>query len=499
MPLVRSHLAVIALTALALAGAIGCSPSHRPGLPPGSPFAEAEAPATSLFSHGVAIGDLSSRSVVLWVRTDGPAKITVEYGPMTSESEPGPREFHATHHRSDARETDAVRDYTLTIALADLRPATAYGFRITAVPLSTQPVAHPGPAVRAEEVTGRFTTLADPPAHGPIRFGWSADLGGQARCRDTAAGYPIFDVARLFPMEFFLLLGDTIYADEICSAPSNAPGSEFTATTLETYRAKHRYQRGSPALQRFLATVPVFVVWDDHEVRNNFSGPFEAKMPVGRQALFDYWPIRQDPADPHRLYRRIQAGATLDVFILDTRQYRSRNGDADGPGKTMLGETQLIWLLDGLAQSTATWKVIASSVPLSVSKEGPLHTPGNDGWANGADGTGFETELTRIADWIASRHIRNVVWLAADVHFVQANVYDVDGDGRADFHEFVAGPLSAASGRMVPPRSPFRIRTLVHEGGYWNFGRVMADEKNFEVTIIDEAGRQRFFHRVVAQ
>jgi alkaline phosphatase D len=165
----------------------------------------------------------------------------------------------------------------------------------------------------------------------------------------------------------------------------------------------------------------------------------------------------------------------------------------------MLGETQLTWLLEGLAQSTATWKVIASSVPLSVPKEGPLHTPGNDGWANGADGTGFETELKRIADSIVSQRIRNVVWLAADVHFVQANMYDVDGDGQTDFHEFVAGPLSAASGRMVPPRSPFHIRTVVHEGGYWNFGRVVADEQYFEVTIVDGAGRQRFFHRVAAQ
>jgi alkaline phosphatase D len=167
--------------------------------------------------------------------------------------------------------------------------------------------------------------------------------------------------------------------------------------------------------------------------------------------------------------------------------------------KTMLGEAQLKWLLEGLEHSSATWKVIASSVPLSVPKGGPPHEPGNDGWAGGPDGTGFETELKIIAERILSRQIRNVVWLTADVHFVQANAYDADRDGAPDFHEFVAGPLSAASGRLVGVRSPFAVRTLLTEGGYLNFGKVRVDTTSFEVTIIDDVGKTRFRHRVVAR
>jgi alkaline phosphatase D len=499
MHLLHRPIRVLAAVGFVLSG-IGCSASHLPGLPPGSPFAETET-RHSLFSHGLAIGDVSSHSAVLWLRTDGPARVSLDYGPLISGSQPDAQAFQTADHQPAAYETIAARDYTLTIALDHLHPATAYGFRITAVPLGIQSESQGTTEKpwKMETVTGRFRTLSEAPAREAVQFGWSADLGGQAYCRDTVAGYPIFDVALQFPMDFFLLLGDTIYADEICPTPPNAPGSNFTATTLEAYQAKHRYQRGSAALQRFLATVPVFVVWDDHEVRNNFSGPFEEKMPAGRQALFDYWPISRDQDNPHRLYRRLRAGSAVEVFILDTRQYRSRNGDIDGPGKTMLGELQLAWLLEELARSTATWKVIASSVPLSVPKKAPVHTPGNDGWVNGGDGTGFETELKRIADWIVSQHIRNVVWLAADVHFVQANEYDVDGDGRYDFHEFVAGPLSAAGGRMTPPRSPFHIKTLVYEGGYRNFGIVRADEAAFDVTIIDDTGRRRFSYHITAQ
>ena len=71
--------------------------------------------------------------------------------------------------------------------------------------------------------------------------------------------------------------------------------------------------------------------------------------------------------DPHRLYRKIRYGADVEVFLLDTRQYRSRNADQDGPAKTMLGARQLRWLLDELQASDATWKVIVTSVPVITS------------------------------------------------------------------------------------------------------------------------------------
>src|SRR5207249_2217020 len=67
-----------------------------------------------------------------------------------------------------------------------------------------------------------------------------------------------------------------------------------------------------------------------------------------------------------RLYRRFRWGRLLEVFILDTRQYRSLNRETDGPGKSMLGAAQKRWLLDGVTSSTAVWKVVVTSVSLSI-------------------------------------------------------------------------------------------------------------------------------------
>jgi len=300
-------------------------------------------------------------------------------------------------------------------------------------------------------------------------------------------------------LDFFLFLGDTIYSDNPCTAPPNEPGADFIANTLDEYRARHRYQRGAESLQRFLDTVPVYVTWDDHEVINNFAGPYETRMPAGRQALREYWPIASPGEDPHRLYRSIRYGKDLELFILDTRQYRSRNADPDGPAKTMLGATQLQWLLDGLKQSTATWKVIATSVPLSIPKGGGAVVPGNDGWAGGRDGTGFERERQVVVDTIVSRKLKNVVFLGGDVHWVQANAYDPNQDGVIDFHEFVAGPLAAYHGRPIPASDKLHPTRLTDEGGYDNFGTVHITSSTFEVIVIDDAGKPRFSYRLTAR
>jgi alkaline phosphatase D len=329
-------------------------------------------------------------------------------------------------------------------------------------------------------------------------FAWSADLGGQQHCRQGPDGYPIFDVIRRQHPDCFLFLGDTIYADEPCESPPNEAGANFRAATLDEYRARHRYQRGAAGLRRFLETVPVYVTWDDHEVHNDFSGPFDERMPAGRQALREYWPIATQANDPHRLYRSIRYGADLELFILDTRQYRSRDSDPDGPGKTMLGPAQLQWLLEGLVRSTATWKLVATSTPLSIPKGG-RGALGYDGWSAGSDGPGFEHERQVIVEAIVRQKIKNVVFIAGDVHYVQANAYDPDQDGVVDFHEFVVGPLSARPGRETPATEALHPTRLTNQGGYQNFGLIRISSSSLEVRVLDDTGATRFAHHIKAR
>ena len=469
-----------------------CVSTSREGLPPESPFVEAATASTNPLPQGIAVGDVTSQSALLWLRTEGARPVQIEWASVAAwELMSKMATIRSPAARTAVFVSSADADYTLTIPLDDLAPATRYRYHVLVGQVQGKPL-----TVAAR---GEFTTLPDVANSALVTFAWSGDLGGLGHCRRGAAGYPIFDVMRAQQLDFFLFLGDTMYGDHLCPSPPNEPGADFRATTLAEYRARHRDQRGAEALRRFLDSVPVYVIWDDHEVRNNFAGPFDSQMPAGRQALREYWPIRVAPDDPHRLYRTVRAGADLEVFILDTRQYRSRNADQDGPAKTMLGERQLQWLLSGLAESTATWKVIVTTVPLSISKGGGPGVPGNDGWAGGPGSPGFERERQVIVDHILGRRVKNVVFLAGDVHYVQANAYDPNGDGSPDFHEFIVGPLSAAPGPQTPASAELHPTTLINEGGYFNFGLVRITGSSFTVTVLDEAGTTRFSHHLPAK
>ncbi|MEK6584993.1 MAG: alkaline phosphatase D family protein [Nitrospirota bacterium] len=451
---------------------------------------------SDFLAQGVAVGDVSSQSALLWLRTDGPASVQIEWATVSGwERASKLATVMASVSRTASITTTAETDYTVTIPLEGLSSATRYRYHVLvgSAGQDTRQV----PASLAAK--GEFTTLPDEKTSAAVTFAWSGDLGGQGRCRQGVSGYPIFDVIQRHNPDFFLFLGDTIYGDHVCASPPNEPGADFKATTLQTYRVRHRYQRGAEALQQFLKTVPVYVIWDDHEVKNNFSGPFEEQMPAGRRVLREYWPIASPADDPHRLYRRVRYGADLELFILDTRQYRSRNADPDGPTKTMLGAVQLAWLLDGLRASTATWKVIVTSVPLSIPKGGDATVPGNDGWAGGPDGTGFEYERQVIVNVILHDTIKNVVFIGGDVHWVQGNAYDPNQDGVIDFHEYIAGPLSAPPGRFAPTRQELHPTQLFYEVGYHNFGLVRVTKDLFEVKVVDEVGNKRVSHVVSAR
>lgn len=472
----------IALSSILVASVLGCEPSYRPGLPPGSPFADKGANA-SLVKHGVATSEVTSHSARVWFRTNAASAAQVEWMD-------GNQSF-----RSAMIQTGKNQDYTATVLLEGLKPGTAYRYVIRAG-LSNESIDR-GPTASAAE--GRFVTAPSDAQAKPLTFVWSGDLGGQQRCRRTPSGYAIFDEMLRREPHFMIFLGDTIYSDDRCPSPPNVPGSEFTASMLDEYRAKHRYQREDAALQRFLAATPVYAIWDDHEVRNNFSGPIDPLMPAGRQALLEYWPIATPSDDPGRLYRTFRWGSDVEIFVLDTRQYRSSNSQKDGPNKTMLGSAQRAWLVEGLSHSTATWKFVATSVPLSNQKGGTLDLPGNDSWARGADGTGFLTELRSIVDTLLIRQIHNIIWLAGDVHYAQVNDYDPDGDGITDFYEFVCGPLSAAFGRPVRPNPDLKPTNIYSEGGFSNFGVVAVDGPTLRLAIVDGSGIPRFERTIQAR
>jgi alkaline phosphatase D len=419
----------------------------------------------------VTVTEVRSTAAIVWVRAARPGTVSVEVGAAG-----------AAATRTLALPAAAAGDLIVRAPLDGLAPGSRHHYRVSQ---------------EGERVEGTFTTApaADEPAR--VTFLWSGDLGGAGLCRPAGGVYRIFRTMARHPADFFLFVGDTVYADVPCNKPDTVPGAAFRASTLAEFRARHRYNREDPAFQDFLRRTPVYAIWDDHEVKNDFAGPTEPLMPVGRQAFLDYWPVAAG-ADPTRLYRSVRWGRLLELFILDTRQYRSDNAQPDGPAKTMLGAAQRQWLLDAVPASTATWKVVVTSVPLGVPTG---RAERRDGWSNAnvfgmapERGTGFVTERDAILGHFHARGVRNLVFVAADVH--HAELIRHQPQSGWSFHELIAGPLSATVGQPRPLDERLGSRTLFAQGGVFNFGEVTIDPAYLGVRFVDEQGTVMFTHTI---
>jgi alkaline phosphatase D len=446
---------------------LGVAPS---GLSPAAPIRDA-GPLGLL----VTTSEVTASAATLWVRAHDGEPVRIRYAP---EREPGDTRV------AGARPAEE-RDFTATVRLDGLAPGTRYAYEVE----------H-----GVQRIRGRFVTAPDPTTDSPVRLAWSGDLGGGGFCRDVEDGYPIFRALTERGPDLFLFVGDTIYADQVCGRGPHVPGADFVATSLDEYRSKHRYNRSDRAVQEFFRTTTVYATWDDHEVRNNFAGPYEPLMPVARRAFLDYWPVKGPPDEPARLYRSVRWGLHVEIFILDTRQYRSSNWEPDGPAKTMLGAAQRDWLLDGVLRSDATWKLVVSSVPLGMFTGGRAA----DSWSSAnvlgyprTSGTGFVHERDAILRALREHRVGNVVFLSGDVHHAELVRHDLGSD--YSIHEFVAGPLAARQGyRRFLDRS-LASRSLGSLGFANNFGELVADGAALDTRILDASGTVRVSYRLPAR
>ncbi len=409
---------------------------------------------------GAAAGDVADGRAIVWSRTDRPARLIVEYSTTGSFSERrrivGPAALEDT-------------DFTARVDLSALPPGQRISYRVQFQDLSDLRALSP-------PVEGSFQTASQAPDR-DAAFSFSADSVGQGWGIDPArGGLAIYDAMRRAEPDVFIHLGDTIYADQplqrevalddgsvwrniVTEAKSNV------AQELADYRGNHLYNFQDEHLKRFNAEVSQIVLWDDHEVRDNWYPAQRLDPDVryavksvallaarGKRAFLEYQPLRINPVEPERIYRSWKRGPLLEIFALDMRSYRgdnSRNTQPDlDENSALLGSAQLSWVKSALAVSTATWKVIAADLPIGlVVADGPDRF---EAVANRNDGPplGRELEIAQLLAFIRDRNIRNVVWITADVHYAAAHHYDparARFPGFAPFWEFVAGPLHAGT------------------------------------------------------
>jgi alkaline phosphatase D len=410
--------------------------------------------------YGVASGDIAGNSAVIWSRCDRPARMIVEYAATESFKNVqlviGPAALENS-------------DFTARLNLQDLPTDQQIFYRVIFQDLADI-------NIYSAAFTGTFRTA--PTGNRDIFFAWSGDTAGQGwGINPQWGGMKIFEAIRRLNPDFFIHSGDYIYADNpILAEVKLDDGSIWrnvttkekskVAETLTEFRGNYIYNLLDENVRRFNAQVPQLVQWDDHETRNNwFPGRIlhdddryklvkscDLLAARAKQAFLEYTPIRFDANDPERIYRSFQYGPSLEIFMLDERTYRGPNTANRQQVATQetafLGSSQVRWLKSKLLTSKATWKAIASDMPIGLvipdGKTGNFENSANgDGQA-----LGRELELADLLRFIKQNNIRNVVWFTADVHYAAAHYYDPGKAQFTDFKpfwEFVAGPLHAGN------------------------------------------------------
>ncbi len=408
-------------------------------------------------THGLQSGDVSFDSGVVWARADRPSRLWLEVA--TSDSFANPLRLQGPA----ALETN---DFTAKMRLGGLPSGQEVFYRARFQDLGDL-------KSMSEPATGRFRTA--PGDKRDLKFVWSGDTVGQGwGINPDWGGMKIYARMRSLEPDFFIHCGDTVYADGPIEAEKPLPDGGVwknltleekakVAETLAEFRASYKYNLMDDNLKAFNADVPMFAQWDDHETVNNWypqeildRDDYKVKSVAllaarARRAFLDYMPIWPGGRDRERIYRAIHYGPLLDVFVIDMRSYRGPNTANRQPTASadtvFLGREQMLWLKQQLLASKATWKVVASDMPVGlVVHDGDAAF---DNLAN-RDGPalGREIETADLLSFIKRNGIENVVWLTADVHYTAALHHDPNRAQYQDFTpfwEFVSGPLNAGT------------------------------------------------------
>jgi len=482
--------------------------------------------ARPVIDAGVAAGPLGRSEAIIWSHVDRPSRMVVEYSTTPSFSKP----IRIVDGTPATRETGL----TARTRISNLPSDQDIFYRVRFQDAGNS-------KVLSAPVDGHFRTASV--GGKPVRIAWSGDVVGQGWGIDPArGGMQLFRTMANANPDLFLHVGDTIYADAPLAESVTlddgtqwknivSPAKAKVAETLDEFRGNHLYNRLDEHYLRFQSQVAQVVMWDDHEVRNNWFHDevlddqryTEKRVRVlasrARQAFLEQYPVTMDRRVDAPIYRSIPMGTLVDVFALDMRSYRGPNSanlqSSRGRDADFLGDRQLRWLADALTASTATWKIVAADMPIGLVVS---HTKGfHEAVANGDPGParGRELEIAWLLRTLRERRVKNVVWVTADVHYSAAHHFHPDRAATKAFDpfwEFVAGPAHAGTFSTGEPDMTFgpevRFKSVPPDlkpnrppdAGLQFFGLLEAhpDDQALTASIINTDGRRVFEQRVEA-
>ena len=260
-------------------------------------------------------------------------------------------------------------------------------------------------------------------------------------------------------------LGDYIYESGVgtLDATTVRLHNSDEIKDLVAYRNRYALYRSDPLLQAAHAECPWVITWDDHEVENNYANltpqdsadaeGHAARRAAAYQAWWEHMPVRLDPPTDESLtiYRQFSWGDLLNLLVVDGRQYRDDQACGDAvlstqpacdealdPARTMLGAEQEKWFSENINDTTKVWNVMANQTVMTDIRLGAA-VLNYDQW------DGYAPDRNRILSDVVDQGVENFVVLTGDIHLAGVGQLTTDSNPTTAMGaEFVSTSISSS-------------------------------------------------------
>ncbi len=435
---------------------------------------------TDLFTLGIASGDPSPDSVVLWTRLapDPLDRGGMPERPVEVAWEMATDEAFRRRVRAGVAVARPEHGHSVHVEPGGLQPGATYFYRFRA----------------GEQISPVGRTRTAPERHSsPDRMRLA-----YASCQNYQQGYYIAhrDLAEQ-DVDVVAFLGDYIYQSTPSSTAVRTHEGSGEPYTVADYRNRYARYKTDPDLRAAHAAFPWLVTFDDHEVADDWTGgeggeggergdgdpdrvdpqAVGARRTAALRAWYEHMPVRRSAAPAGlriQAYRRLEWGDLARIHVLDTRQYRSSPAtspaQADDPSRTMLGTAQERWLVDGLTTGRQAWNLIANQAPMAQTDQraGPDQVLWTDPW------DGYRVQRSRLLKTFGMDRVANPVVLTGDRHFTMACdlTADFDDPEAAVVGAEVVGTSVSSGGDENPAEWRRTWDPVIAESPYWKYGDV---------------------------
>lgn len=322
-----------------------------------------DASAAKIKLAGPLVGHATSTTVSIWMFAGADSKVSLRFGLASQNVLKGKALFEA-----QAMPAKMIKGKPFIATLSDLKPQASYRFEILI----------DGKVV--PDRAGQFQTA--PPEGKPVKFRM-----GITSCMKTGQPQGSWKLFLDRKPDFHLTLGDTHYAD------STDPDRQWV---------HHLRYRREAEFAAVISAMPTYAMWDDHDYGPNDSDGTARGKERSLKSWDAVWanPAMGTEKTPGAFFKF--AWGDVDYFVLDGRYHRSPDKAKDDETKRMLGDAQFQWLIKGLKESKAKFKVLASG--------STLHHSTRDGWRI------YTFARHRLFDAIKENKISGVVYCSGDIH-----------------------------------------------------------------------------------